>query len=167
MEKTHTVYLLLGSNLGDCEANIHEAIGLIANSHSVIISKSSVYKTAPWGIADQPDFLNQAICVETTARPDELMASLQQIEQKIGKRMVRKWGERVIDIDILFYDDLIIDQAGLCIPHPRIQERNFTLVPLKEIAPKLLHPVLKKTIAEICEECNDILYVKKLTKHAI
>ena len=142
------VYLGLGTNLGDRKQNINKAIGAISLKMS-ISKQSSLYETTAWGYTDQPNFLNQVIQVETNLSPLRLLNFLKKTEVELGRVENFRYGPRLIDIDILFYDDLIKTTSRLQIPHPRIPERAFVLVPLNEIAPGYVHPVLKKTIAEL------------------
>ncbi|MBI3158033.1 MAG: 2-amino-4-hydroxy-6-hydroxymethyldihydropteridine diphosphokinase [Chloroflexi bacterium] len=141
----HTVYLGLGSNLGDRAANLAAAIAALPPNVRVA-AQSSIYETAPWGYADQPAFLNQVFATRTAFRPRGLLAFLKNIERRVGRTPSFRNGPREIDIDILFYDDLQLDEPGLTIPHPRLHERAFVLVPLTEIAPDLIHPAAHKTI---------------------
>ena len=142
------VYLGLGTNLGDRKQNINKAIEAISLKMS-ISKQSSLYETTAWGYTDQPNFLNQVIQVETNLSPLRLLNFLKKTEVELGRVENFRYGPRLIDIDILFYDDLIKTTSRLQIPHPRIPERAFVLVPLNEIAPGYVHPVLKKTIAEL------------------
>jgi 2-amino-4-hydroxy-6-hydroxymethyldihydropteridine diphosphokinase len=145
------VYLGLGTNLGDRKQNINKAIEAISLKMS-ISKQSSLYETTAWGYTNQPDFLNQVIQVETNLSPLRLLNFLKKTEVELGRVENFRYGPRLIDIDILFYDDLIKTTSRLQIPHPRIPERAFVLVPLNEIAPGFVHPVLKKTIAELLAE---------------
>lgn len=156
MNKT---YLSLGSNEGNRMLWLHKATGLIEARCGTILNRSSVYRTAAWGITDQPDFLNMAVYVETTQTPIQLLNTILDIEISLGRHRDIKWGPRIIDIDILFFNDEIINSPGLVIPHPYLHERRFTLVPLVEIAPDLKHPKLKKTITQLLAECPDKLEV--------
>lgn len=155
----HTIYLLLGSNLGDRETNLGMARSLIENSLGTIIQSSSIYESAAWGKEDQPDFLNQVIKIQTQINPHALLEKLAWAETSLGRLREVKWGERIIDIDILFYENEIIEEEKLTIPHPGIPIRRFTLLPLSEIAPDLIHPLLKKSIRELLDECEDPLKV--------
>ena len=145
--KFQTVYLLLGSNLGNREEILMKAIKLIDEKVGVIISQSSNYETKAWGKTDQPDFLNIAVCITTNLMPIEVLEKTQAIEEILGRIRIEKWGARLIDIDIIFYEQEIINVPQILhIPHPLVQERVFALKPLAEIAPDFVHPVLGKTI---------------------
>lgn len=150
-----TVYLGLGTNLGDRFSNLIVCKRLIFSKVGNIIKESSIYKTAAWGIKNQPDFLNQVICVETTLYPFALLKTLLDLEKAMGRVRKQKWGERLIDIDILFYNDVIINSGELIIPHPFIEKRIFVLQPLAEIAGKMIHSVLRQTAAELLLENKD------------
>ncbi|GAB4011628.1 2-amino-4-hydroxy-6-hydroxymethyldihydropteridine diphosphokinase [Spirosoma migulaei] len=147
--------LLLGANLGDRTLTLRRAIDLIAERVGLVVNASGLYETAPWGVTDQPTYLNQVLAVETMLEPEEVLTQTQAIEQELGRIRLEKWGARVIDIDILYYDQLIWQTDTLTIPHPYLHQRRFTLVPLAEIAPAFVHPVLKKTTVELLEECED------------
>ena len=153
------IYLLLGSNLGDRLAKLGQARSAIEQQIGTIANMSSIYSTAAWGIEDQPDFLNQVIEIETTKKPREVMDQILLIEDQLGRKRHIKWGSRIIDIDILYFGDLIVDEEGLQIPHPENVNRNFVLTPMSEIAPNLLHPVVEKTQRELQEVCPDTLEV--------
>ncbi len=144
----HTVYLALGSNLGDRAANLQAALDA-PPPNVVVEARSPVYLTPPWGITNQPAFLNQAARAATNLAPELLLHSLKELERRLGRLPGVRYGPRLIDLDILFFDDLVISQPGLTIPHPRLHERAFVLVPLADLAPGLRHPVLGKTIAEL------------------
>ena len=144
----HIVYLALGTNLGNRLVNLNTAISSLTPQMKVK-KKSPVYETPPWGFADQPAFLNQVIQVETYEGPERLLKHLKRLETALGRVPNFQNGPRLIDIDILFYDDLVLDTASLVIPHPRLHERAFVLVPLADIAPALVHPVLHKPVHEL------------------
>ena len=156
MTAKETVYLLLGSNLGDRLQVMRAASELIDMQIGNIVSSSSIYETAPWGVLDQPSFLNQVLEVETEMAPEEVLRIILEIEHELGRVRYERWGARVIDIDILYFDHLILDTARLTIPHPRLHERRFTLAPLAEIAPDFIHPVLNKSSEQLMAECTDI-----------
>lgn len=156
----NTAYLLLGSNEGDRLAWLNTAVNKIRN-YGTVKSTSAIYSTAAWGIEDQPDFLNVAICVETPLSPLELLDAMLSIETALGRARTIKWGQRILDIDILFYNNEVISEPTLSVPHPYIQQRRFALTPLNDIAPTLLHPLLHKTIAQLLEDCEDQLPANK------
>lgn len=154
-------FLLLGSNLGDKKANLDTACNSISKIGN-IIKKSAIYITPPWGKKDQPEFYNQIIVIDSTSSPGELLNQLMLIEKEMGRVRKEKWGERLIDIDILYYEDKIINSDDLIIPHPGIPERKFTLVPLNEIAPLFINPFTKKTNKKMLEELHDQSVITKL-----
>lgn len=151
--KEHIVYLALGTNLGDRPANLKQAIASLTPQLEVKL-KSQVYETPPWGVENQPKFLNQVIKAQTYLDPEPLLKHLKRLEVALGRIPSIPNGPRLIDIDILFYDDLVMDKPSIVIPHPRLQERGFVLLPLMEIAPNLVHPVSKKTVRELVELCS-------------
>jgi len=156
------VFLLLGSNLGDREAYLKKAIDLIETELGVAVKKTSVYETEAWGKTDEPNYLNQVVQVDTTLSARQVLEKILQIEIRMGRVRERKWGSRIIDIDILFYGQHMINEPGLIVPHPELHNRRFTLEPLSEIVPDLEHPVLKKSIFQLKSELKDNLIVKKL-----
>jgi len=149
----HHVYLGLGSNLGNRKCNLEEAIRQISE-FATINKISSIYETEPWGLKDQPKFLNLVIFVESTLGPNELLLHLKKIEQQMGRKKSVRFGPRLIDVDILFYDDYMMNTPELTIPHPHLTERAFVLVPLAEIAPKLVHSQNHKTIKALLQEVD-------------
>ena len=159
-----TAHLLIGGNLGDRKQNILTAISLINEQCGSLTRSSSVYETEAWGKTDQPTFLNQALEISTSLNARQLMRKILKIEKEMGRIRKEKLGPRIIDIDILLYENEIHDLRFLKIPHPEMHNRRFVLVPLAEIDPTLQHPVLKKSIAELLEECPDNLEVKKITE---
>jgi 2-amino-4-hydroxy-6-hydroxymethyldihydropteridine diphosphokinase len=157
-----SVFLLLGSNLGDRLANLLEARQHISRQAGKIVTASGIYRTAAWGDETQPDFYNQALEIDPFAGPRETLLSLLEIEKKMGRVRHEKWGSRVIDIDIVLWGNDHIELPDLTIPHPHLQDRRFVLVPLAEIAPQTVHPVLKKNILQLLAECTDTLGVSRV-----
>ena len=143
------VYISIGSNLGDREENCRKAIKLLKENGIAVKKQSRMYETEPWGVKDQPKFINMAIEAETDKKPEELLRVLKEIEKEIGRKETAKWGPRIIDLDILLYDNLVIDTPELKIPHPLLHERDFVLKPLCEIAPDKKYPVTGKTVKEM------------------
>lgn len=156
----HIAYLLTGGNLGDRSKNINAARSAIG-ACGVINKVSHIYQTAPWGDEEQPPFLNQAIELQTQLPPTALLHALLGIEQNMGRTRKKKYGPRLIDIDILFYDKEIISEDGLTVPHPEVQNRRFALTCLADIAPHFMHPVLQKTVTRLLKDCTDKLPVQK------
>ena len=143
-----TVYIALGTNLGDRLANLRDAIDALAPDVRVL-RESTSYETPPWGYTDQPAFLNMVIKAETSLNPRALLSYLTKREDELGRVKNFKYGPRHIDLDILFYDDLVVDEDNLQIPHPRLHERAFVLVPLADLAPDFVHPVLGKDVKSL------------------
>jgi 2-amino-4-hydroxy-6-hydroxymethyldihydropteridine diphosphokinase len=143
--KLQTLFLSLGSNLGNREENLNQAIQLIRQNISTNLSISNIYETEPWGNLNQAGFLNLILKIENSSLlPHEVLEKIQKIEIELGRVRVEKWGERCIDIDIIYFNDLVLDDTQLVIPHPFVQERKFVLVPLADVAPDWVHPVLQK-----------------------
>ena len=156
-----TVYLGIGSNLGNREDNCARAISLldIDNSGIRVQERSELIETEPWGVEDQPKFINMAVRAETGLSPVELLSVIKNIEQEMGRASTcaqRRWGPRLIDIDILFYGDLVLDTPELRIPHPLMHERAFVLGPLSQIAPQVMHPVLNRTVSQLISELDEL-----------
>jgi len=159
----NTAYLLIGGNEGDRVDELRQARDRIADSGCRIIRSSSLYETAAWGKTDQSSFLNQALQVATDLDPLALLKVLLTIEEKMGRIRAERYGSRLIDLDILFFNDAILHRPELVIPHPQIPNRRFVLAPMNEIAAGLVHPVLGRTIGDLLATCPDPLEVQKLT----
>jgi 2-amino-4-hydroxy-6-hydroxymethyldihydropteridine diphosphokinase len=155
------VYLLLGSNLGNRLSYLQLAVQYINEQIGQITKCSAIYETQSWGNTEVPDYLNQVVLLQTDLLPHELLNNLLKIELMLGRERQEKWGARTLDIDILFYDNEIINDTDLVVPHPQLHKRRFTLEPLAELAPYLVHPLLHKTISTLKIELNDDLQVKK------
>ena len=147
------VFLALGSNLGDRRGNLRAALAVLAPQVR-LLRASPVYETPPWGYTDQPAFLNQVVEVETELDPWELLAFIKELERQLGRRPGIRNGPRVIDLDILFYNDRIIDMPGITIPHPRLHERRFVLAPLADLAPDFKHPMLFKNVRQLLAQVD-------------
>ena len=157
-------YLSAGSNLGERTANLDEAVAQLDRIGSFVRRVSSVYETEPVGFRDQPWFLNIAVEIETVLSPLELLDHCQAIEQDLGRIRTFQDAPRTLDLDILLYDDLALDSPKLTVPHPRMAERRFVLAPLAEIAPEVLHPILRQTIRTLLDACPDRSDVRSLGK---
>lgn len=155
----NNVYLLLGSNDGERMALLNKSMNMIASQCGEIVNKSKVYQTAAWGLKDQPDFLNMAMEVHTILNPQQVLEEIQKIEAELGRQRTVVWGQRTLDIDILFYNDEIIELPNLHIPHPHMAKRRFVLEPLNDIAADFLHPVYRKTVHQLLNMCEDKLPV--------
>ncbi len=151
------VYIGIGSNLGNREENCNRAIDLLVHKGIKLIKRSPLYETEPWGVKKQPRFINMAVEAETILTPEELFNTLKKIESALGRRETIRWGPRIIDLDILLYDDLVINTPELEIPHAGIKDRAFVLKPLSDIAPDKVHPVLKKSMQNLLSELDTSL----------
>jgi len=159
----NNAYLLIGGNLGDRLANLNNAKIEIELHCGKILSSSAIYETAAWGFTEQPPFFNQALQVETTLSATELMQQLLSIELSLGRERLLPLGPRSIDLDIIYFNNEIIHNDIVSIPHPRMEQRNFVLIPLNEIAPTFLHPVLHISTSSLLEQCRDESHVYKKT----
>ena len=155
------VFLQLGSNLGDRELLLKDSITAIENRVGDVVEFSKVYESAPWRVEGQENYLNQILKVRTTLSAEEVLSSVLDIEKQLGRIRLEKWGERLIDIDIIFYNDSIIETPDLCVPHKHLHERMFVLTPLHNIAPEMVHPKYNKTIEELLNMCTDTELVKE------
>ncbi len=162
MTRLNKTHLLLGVNLGDRIATLAEAKKRIGQRIGSVVKASSLYETQPWGKPDQPEFINQALEVATNLPPLAVLKAILEIEQQLGRTRQEKWDARTIDIDMLFYENRILNTSDLTLPHPQLHERNFALVPMLEIAPNKQHPIFKKTIEELYEASADELEVVML-----
>jgi len=159
----NVVFLGLGTNLGNRRKNLNDAVAGIREQIGKVVNISSVYETEPWGFKSESQFLNIVIKVETLLNPSAVLEAILRIELFLGRvRGENQYSSRIIDIDILFYEDQVIDSSDLKVPHPKLQERKFVLVPLCEIEPEMVHPVLKKTMVLLFKECEDKSEVMKI-----
>ncbi|WP_374163370.1 2-amino-4-hydroxy-6-hydroxymethyldihydropteridine diphosphokinase [Arcticibacter sp. MXS-1] len=156
----HEVYLSLGSNQGNRAIFLHQALVLIEKEVGEVVRSSAIYQTASWGREDLPEFLNQVVLIRTALSAEEVLTSILSIEKRLGRERLEKWGARTLDIDILLFDDLIVNNRDLVIPHPLMHERRFVMAPLAEIAPELEHPVLATKIKFLLSQLSDGLFVK-------
>jgi len=158
------IYFLLGGNIGNREELLSEAVRKMTNQIGEFVQASSLYETEPWGFTHEQNFLNQVIAFDSGLSAIDILDRTQAIEKELGRvRKTTQYCERTIDIDILFYGNELIENERLSVPHPRIQERSFALYPLEELIPEFIHPVLKKSIKTLKEECPDKLKVNKLS----
>jgi 2-amino-4-hydroxy-6-hydroxymethyldihydropteridine diphosphokinase len=159
----NNVYLLIGGNMGERVANLAAARNRINIDCGIITATSSIYETEAWGYKEQPAFLNQALAIETTLKAEDLLVAILKIEMALGRKREIPLGPRIIDIDIIYFNDQIIDSNKLTIPHPSMTERKFVLTPLTEIAPSYMHPILLKTNELLLKECGDssVVYKKR------
>ncbi|MFT4092829.1 MAG: 2-amino-4-hydroxy-6-hydroxymethyldihydropteridine diphosphokinase [Niabella sp.] len=162
--KINGIYLLTGTNLGNRQKNLALAKELIAERAGPVIASSAIYETEPWGIPDQPAFYNQVLFLHSTLTAEAVLNVILLIEQEMGRVRIEKYGSRVIDIDILFFNNDRYASEKLVIPHPRIPERNFVLAPMLEIAPDFIHPLLQKTIRQLAAASPDHLRATRLPK---
>ncbi len=160
-------YILLGSNSGDRFFFLEQACKLLSKGVGSILKQSAIYETAAWGITEQAAFLNQVLFIESALGAEDLLTQILAIEEEMGRVRFQKWGERIIDIDILYFNDEMVELPNLIIPHPFIQDRRFTLVPLCEIAPDYLHPKFQKSNQVLLEECPDLLAVRQIGKTSL
>lgn len=142
-------YIGIGSNIGDRRKNCLDAVTLLGSEGNRVLKVSSVCETEPWGRTGQPKFINLAVALETAFSPQQLLSFLKGIEQEMGRKTTARWGPRLIDLDILLYDDRVVAEEGLSIPHPLLHEREFVLTPLVEIAADVIHPVLREKISAL------------------
>jgi 2-amino-4-hydroxy-6-hydroxymethyldihydropteridine diphosphokinase len=159
---TKTAYISLGSNMGDRLQYLKTAVAQIGLNLGKVVTASKVYEAAAWGYTKQPDFYNQVIEIQTTLSPAQLLEGCLDIEKSLGRTRTKLWGERTLDLDILLYDDRSVQLETLKIPHPYLHLRKFVLVPICEIAPDLLHPILELTMSQLLEKCTDDLDIKPL-----
>ena len=155
-------YLLLGSNMGNRKLNLEIAIAAISQQFGVLIAESSVYETAAWGKTDQPSFLNQAVMVKSNLPALQILKAILAIEKNMGRVRLEKWGQRLIDIDLIFYGEEVMSTIELTLPHSEMHKRKFVLVPLNEIAPSFQHPIFKQKISKILFNLNDDLPVNQI-----
>ena len=156
------VVLGLGSNIGDRKKNLDKATKELLHNGCRLVKESSIYETEPWGNTNQPQFYNKVLEISTSLSPQELLSLILKIEIKLGRERNKKWSPRIIDIDILFFSDLIINEPNLNIPHSHLHERKFVLEPLNETVPDYIHPVLKKPIHQLLAELKDTSKVEKV-----
>ena len=152
----HDVFLQLGSNIGDRKKYLDEAVSLITFELGLINNISKIYESTPWGVEGQQKYLNQILQINYKFEPLDLLKSILDIESRMGRKRIEKWGERVIDIDIIFFSNYIIENVDLCIPHRHMHQRNFVLVPLNDIASDYIHPKYKITVKELLYNSKDI-----------
>jgi 2-amino-4-hydroxy-6-hydroxymethyldihydropteridine diphosphokinase len=163
----NSAVILLGSNLGDCLNNLKQAIELMRKCAAGVSATSDIFETEPWGMQDQPLYYNQVILLETTDNARTLMHLLLEIEQEMGRHRIAKWAPRLIDLDILYFNNEIINEEGLVVPHPRLHERRFTMAPLSQILPDFVHPVMKKSNLDILHSLTDELQVRAIKSVAL
>lgn len=162
LQRMNSAYLITGGNIGQRQVQLAYAAKLIEERCGSIIDRSSIYETAAWGKTDQEPFLNQAIVLETSLNARDLLNEILYIENLMGRDRIEKYGPRIIDIDIIFFNHQKIRESGLIIPHPEMAKRRFVLQPLNEVIPAYIHPVYFKTVNELLNQCEDALPVKKI-----
>lgn len=156
-------YIGVGSNLGEPAQNIEKAKTLLASASGItFIRSSSIYETEPWGVKDQPKFANAVWVIETSLKPIDLFLALKEIENTMGRKKILRYGPRIIDLDILFYDKIIYQDTNITIPHPKIQDRSFVLFPLSELAGEFIHPLFNVSITTLKNNLKDLLGIKTL-----
>ena len=153
------LFLITGGNIGDRKKNLENAAALIYERIGTVVKSSKIYETEAWGITDQPAFYNQVLVVESNFSAKEVLSKILQIEEEMGRKRTIKNAARIIDIDILFFNEEIVNEQNLVIPHPQISNRRFVLLPLSELAPQMVHPVFKKTIHQLLLQTKDQLKV--------
>ncbi len=163
MEYFNKAYLLTGGNVGNKFFYLEQAVTLVQKQCGKVTARSSIYETAPWGNTRQASFLNQALELHTRYEAKDLMLQLLSIEEKMGRIREEKYGPRIIDIDMLLFNEEVCNSTALTIPHKELQNRRFALQPLSEIAPLLVHPVLRKPVQQLLAECRDHSEVRKIT----
>ena len=162
LQRMNSAYLITGGNIGQRREQLAYAAKLIEERCGSIIDRSSIYETAAWGKTDQEPFLNQAIVLETSLNARDLLNEILYIENLMGRDRIEKYGPRIIDIDIIFFNHQKIRESGLIVPHPEMTKRRFVLQPLNEVIPAYIHPVYFKTVNELLIQCEDALPVKKI-----
>ena len=163
LQRMNSAYLITGGNMGQRQEQLAYAARLVEERCGTIIDRSSIFETAAWGKTDQASFLNQALVVETTINARDLLNEILYIENLMGRDRIEKYGPRIIDIDIIFFNHQVIRENGLVIPHPEMARRRFVLEPLNQVIPAYIHPIYYKTVNELLSECDDALPVKKIT----
>ncbi len=156
-------YLLLGTNLGDKAQNLHKATQLLSGQAGQIIKSSAIYETLPWGVSNQPPYWNQVLQLQTQLSPQDVLTVIHTIEKELGRERRIRWESRLIDIDIIYFNNLVLETESLTIPHPQLANRRFVLVPLTEIAPDFVHPLLQLSNQQLLDACPDNLLVTKLS----
>jgi 2-amino-4-hydroxy-6-hydroxymethyldihydropteridine diphosphokinase len=159
----NSAYLITGGNMGQRNEQLAYAARLIEERCGNVIDRSSLYETGAWGKTDQDSFLNQALVLETSLNARDLLSEILYIENLMGRDRIEKYGPRIIDIDIIFFNHQVIREDGLMVPHPEMAKRRFVLEPLAQVIPAYIHPIYFKTVTELLNECDDTLPVKKIS----